>query len=77
VIRFLTCQTCITPYQFNKLQQVNQDVAELTHHAQEIAKILVAAYGLEDPRAVRAQEISDAIQRLQWAMERKANAAST
>jgi hypothetical protein len=65
------------PLSIRQLQQVNQDVAELTDRAQEITKIMVAAYGLEDPRAVRAQEICDAIQRLRWAMEREPNTAST
>jgi hypothetical protein len=54
-----------------QLQQVNEDVAELADRAQEIAKLMLAAYGPEDPRVVRAEEIRNAIQRLQWAMERQ------
>jgi hypothetical protein len=61
------------PLSIQQLQQVNQDVPELIDRAQEITKIMVAACGLEDPRAVRAQEVRDAIQRLQWAMEREPN----
>ena len=61
------------PLSIRQLQQVNQDVAELTDRAQENYEILLAAYGAEEPRAVRAQEVSNAIQRLQWAMERDPN----
>ena len=64
------------PLSIRQLQEVNQDVAEVTDHAQEITKILLAACGPEDPRVVRAQEVSDAIQRLRWAMEREPNATN-
>jgi hypothetical protein len=33
------------------------------------------AHGPEDPRAVRAQDIRDSIQRFQWAMERESTIA--
>ena len=52
-------------------QQVNEDVAELASRVEELVKLMLAAYGPEDSRAVRAQEIRDAIQRFQWAMERQ------
>jgi hypothetical protein len=54
-----------------QLQQVNDDVAELAGDAQEIARLLASAYGTDDPRAMRSQDICDAIQRLRWAMERQ------
>ena len=58
------------PLSIRQLQQVQEDVAELADRAQEITKRMVAAHGPQDPRAVRAQDVCDAIQRLQWAMER-------
>jgi hypothetical protein len=58
------------PLTIRKLLQAHEDIAQLADRAQEITKLLVSAYGSEDRRAVRAQEIRDAIQRLQWAMER-------
>jgi phage FluMu protein gp41 len=77
MVRFLNMSDLHHPLSIQQIRQVNQDVAELTDRAQEITKILLAAYGAEDPRAVRAQEVSDAVQRLQWAMEREPNTAST
>ena len=59
------------PLSIRQLQQVQEDVAELTGRAEKITKYMLAAYGPEDPRAVRAQEVSAAIQRLQWATERQ------
>jgi hypothetical protein len=45
-------------------------VAKLAGDAEEIAKLILAAYGPDDPRAVRPQDICDSIQRFQWAMAR-------
>jgi hypothetical protein len=53
-----------------KILQATEDIAHLAHGAECIAKFLADAYGSEDRRTVRAQEVRDAIQRLQWAMER-------
>ena len=47
-----------------------EDIAQLAEQAQGIAKLMTDRYGSEDRRVVRAQEVRDAIQRLQWAMER-------
>ena len=58
------------PLSSQQLQQVQEDVAELADRAEGITKLMLAAYGPEDPRAVRAQEIRASIQRLQWAIER-------
>ena len=54
-----------------QLQEVHEDVAEFADRAQALAKQMLAAHGPEDPRTVRAQEVGNAIQRLQWAMERQ------
>ena len=58
------------PLSIRQLLQAHEDIAQLADRAQGITKLLLAAYGSEDHRTVRAQEIRDAIQRLQWAMER-------
>ena len=59
------------PLSLKQLQQVQEDVAELTDSAGKITKLMLAGYGPQDPRVVRAQEVRAAIQRLQWAMERQ------
>ena len=53
-----------------QLLQATEDIAQLAHRAECIAKLLADAYGSEDRRTVRAQEVRDSIQRLQWSMER-------
>jgi hypothetical protein len=53
-----------------QILQAHEDIAQLASRAEGITKLLTAAYGSEDRRTMRAQEIRDAIQRLQWAMER-------
>ena len=63
------------PLSIQQLQQLLEDVAELADRAEEIRKLLLAANGPEDPRAVRADEVRNAIQRLQWAMERQSKNA--
>jgi hypothetical protein len=52
-----------------QILQATEDIAQLAYRAEGIAKLLAATYGSEDRRTVRAHEIRDAIQRLQWAME--------
>ena len=59
-----------SPLTIRQLLQAHEDIAQLADRAQEITKLLASAYGSEDRRTVRAQEVRDAIQRLQWAMER-------
>ena len=59
------------PLSIQQLRQVQEDVAELTDRAEKTTKHMLAAYGPEDPRVVRAQEVRAAIQRLQWAIERQ------
>jgi hypothetical protein len=57
------------PLSSQQLQQVLDDVAELADRGRN-HKTMLAAYGPEDPRAVRAQKIRASIQRLQWAIVR-------
>jgi hypothetical protein len=59
------------PLSIQQLQQVQEDMTELADRAEEITKLMLAAYGPEDLRNVRAQEICAAIQRLHWAIERQ------
>ena len=57
------------PLPIRQILQATEEIAQLAYRAEGIAKLLAATYGSEDHRTVRAQEIRDAIQRLQWAME--------
>jgi hypothetical protein len=57
------------PLPIRQILQATEDIAQLAYRTEGIAKLLTATYGSEDRRTVRAQEIRDAIQRLQWAME--------
>jgi hypothetical protein len=59
------------PLSIRQLQQVNEDVVELVVRAEELARRMLNAHGPKDDVAVRAQDIRDAIQRFQWAMERQ------
>jgi ElaB/YqjD/DUF883 family membrane-anchored ribosome-binding protein len=59
------------PLSIRQVQQVNEDVAELADRVEQLVKLMLAAHGPEDARAVRAQDIRDAIQRFQWAMDRQ------
>ena len=58
------------PLTVGQLLQAHEDIAQLGDRAQKITTLLQSAYGSEDRRTIRAQEVRDAIQRLQWAMER-------
>jgi hypothetical protein len=57
------------PLPIRQILQATEEIAQLAYRAEGIAKLLAGTYGSEDRRTVRAQEIRDAIQRLQWAME--------
>jgi hypothetical protein len=58
------------PLSIRQILQATEDIAQIAYRTECIAKLLAEAYGSEDRRAVRAQEVRDAIQRLKWAMER-------
>jgi hypothetical protein len=49
---------------------MKHDLEEMKVRSDEMASLLAAGLGDEDQRTLRAQEVSAAIQRLQWAMER-------
>ena len=50
---------------------LNQDLATITYTLSDIAILLNACYGSEDPRAARAEEAQAALQRLLWALQRQ------
>ena len=63
----MTTQFPLTTDQF---RQATSDIAQMAEKAEEISRLMSAAYGESDPRAIRAQEVSGALQRLQWEMDR-------
>jgi hypothetical protein len=58
------------PLTIAQLHQNAIDIAQMAELAEEIALLMSAAHGESDPRAVRAQEVKGAIQRLQWEIDR-------
>ena len=61
------------PLTIAQLRQAKEDLAEMQERAEEIARVMAAGYGASDPKSVRAGELSSAIQRLQWELERSAD----
>ena len=58
------------PLTIDQLRQVKSDIAETALRAEEISRLMTTAYGDSDQRAIRAQEVCGALQRLQWEMDR-------
>ena len=67
------------PLTAEQFRQIERDLAEMRVRAEEIFHLMSAGCGESDPRTSRAEEVTGAIQRLQWAIERmtgrKASAA--
>jgi hypothetical protein len=61
------------PLTVEQFRQIEQDLAEMRVRAEEIFHLMSAGCGESDPRTSRAEEVTGAIQRLQWAMERTAD----
>ena len=61
------------PLTIDQFRQATSDIAQMAEKAEEISRLMSAAYGDTDSRAIRAQEVSGAIQRLQWEIERGQN----
>ena len=59
------------PLTKEQLRQMKRDLDEMKVRADEMASLLGTGFGAEDQRALRAQELSAAIQRLQWAFDRE------
>ena len=60
------------PLTIAQLRQAREELAAMQERAEEISKLMTAAYGSSDPRAIRAGEVNAAIQRMQWELERSA-----
>ena len=58
------------PLTNDQLRQTDTDLAEMQTRAEEIWRLIAAAYGETDQRAVRADEAYAAVQRLRWVIER-------
>lgn len=63
------------PLTISQLRQAQDDLVAMQERAEEISQLMTAGYGASDPKAVRADELKAAIQRLQWELERSAGAA--
>lgn len=58
------------PPTIDQIRQAKQDLAEMKERSEAIAGFMSAGYGPDDPRAIRAQEVAAAFQRLLWEIER-------
>ena len=58
------------PLTIEQLRQMKRDLEEMKVRADEMTALLGTGFGTKDQRARRAQELSGAIQRLQWAFDR-------
>jgi hypothetical protein len=64
------------PLTVTQIRQAKEDLAAMQERAEEISRLMTAAYGSSDPRAIRAGEVNAAIQRMQWELERSAAASA-
>jgi hypothetical protein len=60
------------PLTIAQLREAQEELAAMKERAEEITQLMVAGYGVADPKAIRAGEVNAAIQRLQWELERSA-----
>lgn len=58
------------PLTVEQLRQMQRDLVEMKMRSDEMSALLCAGFGADDQRTFRAQELSSAILRLQWAIER-------
>jgi hypothetical protein len=58
------------PLTVGQSRQLDEDLLQIQTQATGIEALLKAAYGYQDERAVRASEVSAALKRLQWALDR-------
>jgi hypothetical protein len=64
------------PLTVAQLRRTKADLAAMRERAEEISRLMAAGYGASDPKAIRAGELSSAIQRLQWELERSAGSSA-
>jgi hypothetical protein len=60
------------PLTVAQLRQAKEELSAMLERAEEISRLMAAGYGASDPKAIRADELHSAIQRLQWELERSA-----
>jgi hypothetical protein len=65
------------PLTISQLRQAKEELAAMKQRAEEISQLMVAGYGVSDPRAIRAGELYAAIQRLQWELDRSGDSADS
>ncbi len=64
------------PLTVAQLRQAKEDLAAMKERAEEISQLMTAGYGPADRKAIRADELNAAIQRLQWELERNAESSA-
>ena len=64
------------PLTIAQLRQAKEDLSAMKEQAEQISRLMAAGYGASDPKAVRADELNSAIQRLQWELERSAGTSA-
>jgi hypothetical protein len=69
-VKLAGCMSSHNPLTGGQLRRVKQDIAEMRKHAEQVLQLMTAGYGESDQRTVRAGELTAAIQRLEWAIER-------
>ncbi len=61
------------PLTIDQARQINRDLAEMEVRAGEMVNLMAAGCGESDQTTIRAQELVASVQRLKWALERRAN----
>ena len=58
------------PLTIAQLRQTREDLVTMKDQAEILSRLISAGYGETDPKAIRAGEVSSAIQRLIWEFDR-------
>jgi hypothetical protein len=58
------------PLTIEQMRLAKQDLADMQVRAEELWRLMTAAYGETDLRAVRAGDLHGAVKRLCWVLER-------
>ena len=58
------------PLTVEQRRRLDQDIAIVQERLQNISELMHACYGDESQAAIRADEITGALQRLKWELER-------
>jgi hypothetical protein len=65
------------PLTVEQRRRLDQDIAIVQERLQNISVLMHACYGDESQAAIRADEITGALQRLKWELERIQSKAQT